>query len=219
MGKAKHTRISQRMSQHIMWLKLSLGILASKEITYQDDMFIAHMNSLVNTFFLSQCLPVLPHSLTAQIYDLCAGDGENPDGSIHAGRGLAGTVQGQGGEIVFLTQMGQKKVLCSMLGKSGNGRRSIDIGKMPVIGENPPLQMNGIAPIAQHLLIMVGLDHNAVTAEEKLHRALRNYTEIREISQTAVCGLDEETDAARTVVGSPDGRDPDAAGRISTFSV
>ena len=67
MGKAKHTRISQRMSQHIMWLKLSLGILASKEITYQDDMFIAHMNSLVNTFFLSQCLPVLPHSLTAQI--------------------------------------------------------------------------------------------------------------------------------------------------------
>ena len=68
MGKAKHTRISQRMSQHIMWLKLSLGILASKEITYQDDMFIAHMNSLVNTFFLSQCLPVLPHSLTAQIY-------------------------------------------------------------------------------------------------------------------------------------------------------
>ena len=30
-------------------------------------MFIAHMNSLVNTFFLSQCLPVLPHSLTAQI--------------------------------------------------------------------------------------------------------------------------------------------------------
>ena len=67
MGKAKHTRISQRMSQHIMWLKLSLRILASEEITYQDDMFIAHMNSLVNTFFLSQCLPVLPHSLTAQI--------------------------------------------------------------------------------------------------------------------------------------------------------
>ena len=67
MGKAKRTRISQRMSQHIMWLKLSLRILASEEITYQDDMFIAHMNSLVNTFFLSQCLPVLPHSLTAQI--------------------------------------------------------------------------------------------------------------------------------------------------------
>ena len=67
MGRAKHTRISQRMSQHIMWLKLNLRILASEEITYQDDMFIAHMNSLVNSFFPSQCLPVLPHSLTAQI--------------------------------------------------------------------------------------------------------------------------------------------------------
>ena len=56
MGKAKHTRISQRMSQHIMWLKLSLGILASKEITYQDDMFIAHEDPLVNTFLSAEAL-------------------------------------------------------------------------------------------------------------------------------------------------------------------
>ena len=34
MGKAKHTRISQRMSQHIMQLKLALRIMASKGITY-----------------------------------------------------------------------------------------------------------------------------------------------------------------------------------------
>ena len=57
MGKAKHTRISQRMSQHIMWLKLNLRILASEEITYQDDMFIAHMNPFVNTFFLRSSCP------------------------------------------------------------------------------------------------------------------------------------------------------------------
>ena len=31
MGKAKHTRISQRMSQHIMQLKLALPIMASEE--------------------------------------------------------------------------------------------------------------------------------------------------------------------------------------------
>lgn len=30
MGKAKHTRISQRMSQHIMQLKLALPIMASE---------------------------------------------------------------------------------------------------------------------------------------------------------------------------------------------
>ena len=30
MGKAKHTRISQRMSQHIMQLKLALRIMASE---------------------------------------------------------------------------------------------------------------------------------------------------------------------------------------------
>ena len=51
MGKAKHTRISQRMSQHIMQLKLALRIMVSKGTTYQDDMFIAHKNSLVNFFF------------------------------------------------------------------------------------------------------------------------------------------------------------------------
>ena len=80
MGKAKHTRISQRMSQHIMWLKLSLGILASEEITYQDDMFIAHMNSLVNTFFPSKRLSVLPHSLTAQILSVFS---ENRNEEMH----------------------------------------------------------------------------------------------------------------------------------------
>ena len=31
MGKAKHTRISQRMSQHIIQLKFALRITASKE--------------------------------------------------------------------------------------------------------------------------------------------------------------------------------------------
>ena len=34
MGKAKRTRISQRMSQHIMQLKLALRIMASEEKTY-----------------------------------------------------------------------------------------------------------------------------------------------------------------------------------------
>ena len=34
MGKAKHTRISQRMSQHIMQLKIALHITASLKITY-----------------------------------------------------------------------------------------------------------------------------------------------------------------------------------------
>ena len=50
MGKAKRTRISQRMSQHIMQLKFALRITASAGKTYQDDMFIAHLISLVNTF-------------------------------------------------------------------------------------------------------------------------------------------------------------------------
>ena len=66
--------------------------------------------------------------------DLGAGDGKNPDGNIHPGRGFAGTIQGQGGEVVFPAQVRQKKVFCSMLGKSGDGRRRIGIGKMTVIG-------------------------------------------------------------------------------------
>ena len=51
MGTAKHMRISQCMSQHIMWLQLTLRIMASKDITYRDNMFIAHKNSFVNTFY------------------------------------------------------------------------------------------------------------------------------------------------------------------------
>ena len=50
MGKAKRTRIPQRMSQHIMQLKIALFIVASAGITYQDDMFIAHRSFFVNTF-------------------------------------------------------------------------------------------------------------------------------------------------------------------------
>ena len=57
MGKAKRTRISQRMSQHIMQLKLALHIRFSAGLTYQDDMFITHRISLVNTFFPPFYLP------------------------------------------------------------------------------------------------------------------------------------------------------------------
>ena len=51
MGRTKRTRISQRMSQHFMQLKLALCITASAVISYQVGMFIAQRNPLVNTFF------------------------------------------------------------------------------------------------------------------------------------------------------------------------
>ena len=54
--------------------------------------------------------------------DLGAGDGKNLNGSVHPGRGFAGAIQGQRGEVVFLAQVCQKKVFCTMLGKSGDGR-------------------------------------------------------------------------------------------------
>ena len=50
MGKAKRTRISQRMSQHIMLLKLALRIRSSAVITYQVDMFISQNIPLVKAF-------------------------------------------------------------------------------------------------------------------------------------------------------------------------
>ena len=54
MGKAKHTRISQRMSQHIIQLKFALRITASEKTyqTYRDDVYISHPISFVNTFFI-----------------------------------------------------------------------------------------------------------------------------------------------------------------------
>ena len=51
MGKAKRTRISQRMSQPIMQLKLVLRMKPSADNTYQDDMFIAYTRFLVTTFY------------------------------------------------------------------------------------------------------------------------------------------------------------------------
>ena len=51
MGTAKHTRISQRMSQHIMQMKLALRISTSESIqTYQVGMFIPQGILFVNTF-------------------------------------------------------------------------------------------------------------------------------------------------------------------------
>ena len=57
MGKAKHTRISQRMSQHIIQLKFALRITTSERKTYQtyrDDMYISHPISFVNTFLFAE---------------------------------------------------------------------------------------------------------------------------------------------------------------------
>ena len=52
MGKAKRTRMSQRMSQHIMQLKLALCMASSvKQITYRMDMFIPRLLRFVNRFF------------------------------------------------------------------------------------------------------------------------------------------------------------------------
>ena len=62
MGKAKRTRIPQRMSQHIMQLKIALFIVASTGITYQDDMFIAHRSFFVNTFLSVGLLFFFPAS-------------------------------------------------------------------------------------------------------------------------------------------------------------
>ncbi len=62
MGKVNRTRISQRMSQHIMQLKLVLRIAPYKILTYWVDMFITHKNSLVNTFFSAKTLADIPQS-------------------------------------------------------------------------------------------------------------------------------------------------------------
>ena len=50
MGMAKRTRISQRMPQHIMLLKLALRITSSAVKSYQVDMFIAQRKTLVKPF-------------------------------------------------------------------------------------------------------------------------------------------------------------------------
>ena len=56
MGMAKRTRISQRMPQHIMLLKLALHITSSAVKSYQIDMFIAQRKPLVNTFLSVEAL-------------------------------------------------------------------------------------------------------------------------------------------------------------------
>lgn len=66
MGRAKRMRISQRMSQHILQLKLALRMASSvKQITYRIDMFIPRALWFVNSFFgkcparISACLPAV----------------------------------------------------------------------------------------------------------------------------------------------------------------
>ena len=57
MGKAKHTRISQRMSQHIIQLKFALRITASEEKPIKPInmiCYISHPISFVNTFLFAE---------------------------------------------------------------------------------------------------------------------------------------------------------------------
>ena len=56
MGMAKRTRISQRMPQHIMLLKLALRITSSTVKSYQVDMFIAQRKTLVKPFLSPEAL-------------------------------------------------------------------------------------------------------------------------------------------------------------------
>ena len=56
MGMAKRTRISQRMPQHIMLLKLALRITSSAVNSYQVDMFIAQRKTLVKAFLSPEAL-------------------------------------------------------------------------------------------------------------------------------------------------------------------
>ena len=55
MGKAKHTRISQRMSQHIIQLKFALRITASEEkpIKPIEMICIYHIQFPLSTLFYS----------------------------------------------------------------------------------------------------------------------------------------------------------------------
>ncbi len=65
MGKAERTRISQRMSQHRMQLKLSLRITASEAlISYHFNMFIAQRKTLVNPFSAKTIAVVLAAALS-----------------------------------------------------------------------------------------------------------------------------------------------------------
>ena len=65
MGKAKRTRISQRMSQHRVQLTLSLRITASEAlISYYFNMFIAQRKTLVNPFSAKTFAAVLAAALS-----------------------------------------------------------------------------------------------------------------------------------------------------------
>ena len=65
MGRAKRTRISQRMSQHRVQLTLSLRITASEAlISYYFNMFIAQRKTLVNPFSAKTFAAVLAAALS-----------------------------------------------------------------------------------------------------------------------------------------------------------
>ena len=74
MGKAKHTRISQRMSQHIIQLKFALRITASEEKPIKPIKmicYISHPISFVNTFLFAEVEnDISGHLLTVSQFSL-----------------------------------------------------------------------------------------------------------------------------------------------------
>ena len=93
--------------------------------------------------------------------------------------------------------------------ESGDGLGAADIGKMALIGKNPPFQICRVTAVTQHFFVMVRLDDDASGTVKQVHHALGNTAEVREIADTDILRLYFEADAARTVVRSRDRRDPE----------
>ena len=105
--------------------------------------------------------------------------------------------------------MGKEEAAGAFFRKSGDGLGAADIGKMALIGKNPPFQICRVTAVTQHFFVMVRLDDDASGTVKQVHRALRNTAEVREIADTDILRLYFEADAARTVVRSRDRRDPE----------
>ena len=62
--------------------------------------------------------------------------------------------------------MAQDDALCAVLGKLAGQGGAVVVGQVPPVGEDAPLEVHGIGPVAQHLLVVVGLDKYRVGPQE-----------------------------------------------------
>ena len=98
--------------------------------------------------------------------------------------------------------MGQQKPLGPRTGQLRQKGGAVPVGQVACPRQNPPLEIGWVGPVAQHLPVVVGLQHHKLRPQQVLPHAGRHHPQVRGQGELpAVRRLDAEPQGLGAVVG------------------